>query len=173
MSYLLTRLGRSTARHPWRTIGAWLIVLAALFGLNPLYGDRTQDDYNIPGLESTAGTQFLAEHFPERSGTDARVVIHGDHPPAEALLGAVTARLQALPGVSVVDRPRMSADGDTALIGVHYSVPVTNFHGSEGVDALDEAWTPGSRRSGGPTWPGRGGTACPSPRAPSPPSSTT
>src|SRR5262245_40333201 len=142
MSQLLTRLGRGTARHPWRTIGAWLIVLTALLGLQFFYGDQTQDDYSIPGLESTAGTRFLAEHFPERSGTDARVVIHGEHPPAEARLRTVTARLQALPGVSVVDPPRVSPDGDTALIGVHYSVPVTNFHGSEGVDALDTAVTP-------------------------------
>ncbi|MBM2618371.1 MMPL family transporter [Actinoplanes sp. LDG1-06] len=142
MSRLLGRLGSSAAAHPWRTIGAWLLVLAALTGLSVAYGGTPQDDYNVPGTQSQAGTEFLREHMPQMSGTDARVVVHSDTPIDRAALETLQTRLSQVPGAAVVAPPRMSADGDTALIGVQYNVPVTDFHGTEGVDALEAAVEP-------------------------------
>ncbi|MBL7259939.1 MMPL family transporter [Paractinoplanes lichenicola] len=142
MSRLLGRLGGAAAAHPWRTIGAWLLVLVALTGVSVAFGGTPQDDYNVPGTESQAGTEFLREHMPQLSGTEARVVVHSDRPIDPAALDTLNARLVQVEGAAVVAPPRMSADGDTALVVVQYDVPVTDFHGTEGVDALKRAIGP-------------------------------
>ncbi|MGK5682742.1 MMPL family transporter [Actinoplanes sp. URMC 104] len=145
MSRMLGRLGGAAAAHPWRTIGAWLIVLAALSGLSAAFGGAPQDDYNVPGTSSQAGTEFLREHFPQMSGTDARVVVHGDRPLDPAPLEALRGRLAEMDGAAIVAPPRLSADGDTAIVGVQYDIPVTDFRGTEGVDALRAATEPLAR----------------------------
>jgi RND superfamily putative drug exporter len=142
VSGLLARLGGAAAAHPWRTIGAWLVLLAAAIGLAATVGGSPHDDYNVKGSPSQAGTDFLTENFPEHAGTDARVVVHRDRPLDAADLTALTQRLGTLHGVSHVDAPRLSADGDTALVGVQYDIPVTDFEGTEGVDALRSATAP-------------------------------
>ncbi|GAA0733965.1 MMPL family transporter [Dactylosporangium roseum] len=142
MSRFLGRLGGAAAAHPWRTIGAWLIVLVALTALSTGFGGTPHDDYNVPGTESQAGTEFLREHFPQMSGADARVVVHAGQPLDPAALEALRGRLAGLPGAAIVSPPRMSDDGDTAVVTVRYDIPVTDFQGSEGVDALRAAAAP-------------------------------
>ncbi|MGZ4435366.1 MAG: MMPL family transporter [Trebonia sp.] len=144
MSRLTGRLGGAAARHPWRTIAVWLILIVALFGLKMAFGGQLQDDYTVPGTSSQAGADFLRAHFPQMSGTNARVVIHdraGRHLDPAAL-ASVRGDVSRLPGVSVVAPPLLSRTGDTALIGVQYSVPVTYFKGTAGVDELNRATAP-------------------------------
>ena len=148
MSAFLGRIGDVAARHPWRTIAAWLLLLAALFGLRAALGAQPQDDYNVPGTASQAGTVFLEQHFPQMSGADARVVIHdrAGRRLASGTLAAVRAGLARMPGASVVGPPQLSGGGDTALIDVQYRVPVTSFRGHTGVDALTAATAPARSR---------------------------
>jgi RND superfamily putative drug exporter len=144
MSRLTGRLGGAAARHPWRTIAIWLILIVALTGLKMAFGGHLQDDYTVPGTSSQAGADFLGAHFPQMSGTNARVVIHdraGRHLDP-AVLAAVRGDVSRLPGVSVVAPPLLSKSGDTALIDVQYSVPVTYFKGTTGVDELNRAAAP-------------------------------
>ncbi|WP_238010376.1 MMPL family transporter [Dactylosporangium sp. AC04546] len=142
MSRLLGRLGGAAAAHPWRTIGAWLIALVAFIALSMSFGGTPHDDYNVPGTESQAGTEFLREHFPQMSGADARVVVHSGSRLDPAALETLRTRLGEMPGAGVVSPPRLSEDGDTALISVQYDIPVTDFTGTEGVDALRTAAQP-------------------------------
>jgi RND superfamily putative drug exporter len=142
MSRLLGRLGGAAAAHPWRTIGAWLIVLVAFTALSAGFGGTPHDDYNVPGTESQAGTEFLRANFPQMSGADARVIVHGSGKLDPAALESLRGRLSGMPGAGIVSAPRLSADGDTALISVRYDIPVTDFAGSEGVDALRAAAEP-------------------------------
>jgi RND superfamily putative drug exporter len=144
MSRLLYRLGGAAAAHPWRTLAAWLIVLLTAVGLSITVGGTNHDDYNVPGTSSQRGTDLLRDRFPAMSGTDARVVVHSDDGAAldRAVLDRVRERLADMPGASVVGPPRMSSDGDTALISVQYDIPVTDFQGTEGVDALESAAKP-------------------------------
>nr|WP_221374611.1 MMPL family transporter [Actinoplanes polyasparticus] len=142
MSRLLGRLGGAAAAHPWRTIGAWVVALVALTGLSLTVGGTPRDDYNIPGTQSQAGTEFLRQHLPQMSGTDARVVVHSDRPIDPASLEALRGRLAEVDGAAIVAPARISADGDTALIGVQYDIPVTDFRGAEGIDALRSAAAP-------------------------------
>jgi RND superfamily putative drug exporter len=137
-------VGGAAARHPWRTIAAWLILIVALFGLKTAFGGQFQDNFTVPGAPSQAGADFLTASFPQVSGADARVVIHDKQGRrvGQAVLTEVRAGLGRLAGVSAVAPPLMSRGGDTALIDVQYSVPVTYFHGTTGLDALNRAATP-------------------------------
>ncbi len=144
MSRFTGWLGGAAARHPWRTIAIWLILIVALFGLKMAFGGQLQDDYTVPGTSSQAGADFLGAHFPQMSGSNARVVIHdraGRHLDP-AVLATVRGDVSRLPGVSVVAPPLLSKSGDTALIDVQYSVPVTYFKGTTGVDELTRATAP-------------------------------
>ncbi len=143
--FLLTgKVGGAAARHPWRTIAAWLILIVTLFGLKTAFGGQYQDNYTLPGAPSQAGADFLRASFPQMSGADARVVIHAaaDRRVDPAVLTEVRGDLARLPGVSVVAAALLSRGGDTALIDVQYSVPVTYFHGASGLDALTRATAP-------------------------------
>ncbi|WBB60248.1 MMPL family transporter [Streptomyces sp. WMMC500] len=144
MTRLLGRLGGACAAHPWRTISAWLAAIAALVALAGAFGGTLHDDYRADGTAAQAGTDFLADAFPEMSGTSARVVVHGDSGdtlPAD-VLAEVRERLARVEGASVVDEPVLSRDGDTALFTVAYRIEITDIKGSEGTDALREAAAP-------------------------------
>lgn len=140
MSTFLSRIGSGAAAHPWRVVAAWVAAVLIALTLAGTVGGDPHDNYDIPGLAATPGTHLLADRFPEISGADARVVVHATRdgiPPHE--LESLTARLSALPGVGVVAPPRLSADGDTAILDVRYSIPVTDFAGDEGISALEAA----------------------------------
>ncbi|MFI6443919.1 MMPL family transporter [Kitasatospora sp. NPDC050543] len=144
MPSLLGRLGAASAARPWRTLLAWLLLLVAAFTLALTVGGTPRDEFKVPGTRSQAGADLLAERFPEMSGATARVVVHdrsGAAVPA-AVLDDLRARLATLRGTPAVAPPVLSGAGDTALIGLSYRIPVTDFKGSEGVDALREAAKP-------------------------------
>ncbi|WP_062348028.1 MMPL family transporter [Herbidospora yilanensis] len=145
MSRLLGRLGGAAAAHPWRTLAVWLVALVAATGLSMAAGGTPHDDYDVPGIPSQDGKAFLEEHFPAMAGAGSRVVVHGDGEVPPDLLATLADRLTAMPHVSRVAPPRLSADGDTALIEIGYSVPVTDFQGSEAVDALTDAAAPAEK----------------------------
>jgi len=149
MSSLLGRLGGAAAARPWRTLLGWLLLLAAVFGLSAAFGGEPHDNYRVPGTRSTAGSDLLAERFPEMSGASARVVVHdlhGERLPA-AVLDELRTRLTQVRGAATVAPPALSAKGDSALLAVSYRVPVTEFKGSEGLDALRDAAGP-ARQAG-------------------------
>ncbi|WP_433610239.1 MMPL family transporter [Dactylosporangium sp. CA-139114] len=142
LSRLLGRLGGAAAAHPWRTISAWVIVLVALSALSAVFGGTPHDDYNVPGTQSQAGTEFLRKHFPEMSGADARVIVHDGKALDPAVLEALRGRLAKMPRAGIVAPARMSAGGDTALINVQYDTAVTDFEGTSAMDALRTAAEP-------------------------------
>src|SRR5690606_23082944 len=73
---------------------------------------------------------------------DARVVVHDSKRLDFGAVEELRSRLSDLPGATVVTPPRMTDDGHTALITVQYDLPVTDFHGTEGIDALRAAAQP-------------------------------
>ncbi len=128
MSRLLYRLGGSAAAHPWRTICAWVVIAAALFGVAGTLGGDTQENWNVADARAQVGIETLREHFPAMGGASAQVVVHDRD--GAALPGGVLAEVQqslgSLEHVAAVPAPRLSADGDTALFTVLYDVPVTD-----------------------------------------------
>ncbi|GGQ70526.1 MMPL family transporter [Kitasatospora griseola] len=144
MSTLLGRLGGAAAARPWRTVAAWLLLIAAIFGLARAFGGESRDSYRVPGTRSTAGLDLLHERFPETAGADARVVIHDRNGKAlpEDALTALRTRLSGLPHVLAVSPPIPSQAGDTALLTLSYDVEVTAFKDSAEIDALHDAARP-------------------------------
>ena len=73
MSRFTGWLGGAAARHPWRTIAIWLILIVALFGLKMAFGGQLQDDYTVPGTSSQAGADFQVlgrDRKPRNVGVD-------------------------------------------------------------------------------------------------------
>jgi RND superfamily putative drug exporter len=141
MSTLMYRIGRWSATHPWRVITAWIAVLVACFGLAAALGGSLHDNYDVPGIASTRAQHSLEAAFPESAGAGARVVVHDIHGqtiPARQL-ESLGSRLTHVDHVVAVAPPRVSPDGDTAILALTYDVPVTSFEGTAAVDQLDQA----------------------------------
>ncbi len=133
MSNYLLRLGRSAARHPWRMIGAWLLIALAIFGLNRSIGGDTSDDWSIPGTEAQQGIDLLEDRFPTQGGASGQVVFadpDGDitDPAARDAIAETVTALSNGPNVLAVTDPfdpslgSVSANGDVAYATIRYSV---------------------------------------------------
>ena len=110
MSTLLYRLGRSAARHPWRMIGAWLVIAVVVLALNASVGGETNDNFTIPGTEAQRGLDLLADRFPSQAGASGRVVFadpDGDitDPTARDAIADTLAAIAAGPHVVGVTDP--------------------------------------------------------------------
>lgn len=71
----LYKLGRACATHPWRTLGAWLVVVIVVIGLNSAVGGELSDDFATPGLDSYEALLLLQEGGTSNSGIGAQVVV--------------------------------------------------------------------------------------------------
>ena len=149
MSQLLYRWGRAAARHPWRMIGAWLVIAVAVVGLNNSVGGDTSDDYTIPGIEAQRAADLLEDRFPAQSGVTGQVVFadpDGDvtDDTARAAIGATLAELATGPNVIGVSdpfdaaAPTVSADGRIAYAVVRYSVDPPGKAEGEAAEAAVE-----------------------------------
>ena len=131
-------LGRFSAGHPWRALGLWALAaprvgLAAVAGARP----RTTGTCPAPG---PAGHRAAARAPARRRQRAAQVVVHDDgaiDPGTPA--GALRRRPRGLDHVLSVSPPRMSEDGDTALVTVGYDVPVTDRDLMGKLEPLEEA----------------------------------
>jgi RND superfamily putative drug exporter len=70
----LERLGRLCARHHWRVIGIWLVVVVGTIVANVVAGGDTSNDFTLPGTESQEASDILEEQFPDASGSSATLV---------------------------------------------------------------------------------------------------
>lgn len=127
MSAFLHRLGRSSAAHPWRVLGAWVLLLATVTTLASSFGAPLSDDWDVPAARSQRGLDLLREHG-VGGYASARVVVHdraGTAIPASEM-DELTGRLRGLEHVADVGAARLSADGDTAVLTVQYAEPITH-----------------------------------------------
>src|SRR3954471_15597581 len=118
MTRLLYRLGRGSAAHPWRVLAGWLLVVATVVTLAGTVGGPAQEDWDVPGARAQHGIDLLRSHLPGAGNATARVVVDGEDPVEPAELGGLAHRLSAMPHAATVSAPRMSADGDTAIVEV-------------------------------------------------------
>ncbi|WP_062517802.1 MMPL family transporter [Demequina gelatinilytica] len=104
MAALLYRLGISSARHPWRVIGAWLSALALAVGAFVLFGGTLSTAISIPGTPTEEIGAQIAEGFPD-AGAGASTVLFqtvDGEPFTEAQQAEVGATLAALADVDGV-----------------------------------------------------------------------
>jgi len=145
MSQALYRLGRFAARHPWRVIGAWLIVSVLVVVASATGGKELDDSFAVPGLDSQLAVDLLSEAQSNRAGLTAQVVLTPndpattffDSPEAQVELAELQAELASLPRVIGTNDPsgdlaagpetamaggNISPDGRIALVRVQYPV---------------------------------------------------
>jgi RND superfamily putative drug exporter len=131
MSGFLERLGNRCARHPWRTIGVWILLAVVIGGL-AASAKGYSDDFTIPGTESQRATDLLKERFPAQAGATAQVVLRTRDgqltaPAATQAIDASLARVRRLPGVTTVVSPTesgangLSTNGDIGYAVVNYA----------------------------------------------------
>jgi RND superfamily putative drug exporter len=131
MSQFLYRLGRRCAAHPFRTLGVWVVLAVAVFGVGSAVGGDPVNDYRVPGVESQDASDTLAARFPDFAGSSGRVVFHVDQgriddPANRAAIEGAVGRLADGPDVTVVSdpfapaAPTVSPDGRTAFTTVQY-----------------------------------------------------
>ena len=133
MSAFLYRLGRASARHPFRVLGLWIVAAFAVMALQSSAGGTFDNSERVPGVESQHAADVLHDRFPTQGGLTARVVLHVDDGRLDDAEHAATverARAQLagrtdVAGVTdpfAADAAALSADGRTAYLDVTYDL---------------------------------------------------
>ena len=134
MSAFLYRLGRTSARHPFRVLGLWLVAAVAIMALQGSAGGQFDNSERVPGVESQHAADVLNDRFPSQGGQSARIVLHtddgrlddADHAAtvdrARAQLAGGTRRRRRHRPVRRRRPPPLSADGQTAYLDVTYDL---------------------------------------------------
>ena len=158
MAAFLDRLGRAVARHKWRTILVWLLIIVGVAVAAVAAGGKTQDVFSIPGAQSQQATDLLVQRFPSQSGDAALVVFQARHgtvrDPQAAAIAATQARIATLPHVTQGVGPATPGAGDAfvahsasiAYVHVQYNKKATALP-SNVLDQLRAATAP-ARQAG-------------------------
>ena len=139
MSNSLYRLGRFAARRPWAVIGAWLVVSVLVVAASSSFGQKLEDSFGAPGVDSQHATDLLTAAGSEQAGLTAQVVVTPrddqvtffDSAEARAALSQVQSAAAQLPHVLGTSDPAgtatatpgvLSPDGRVAIIRLQYPV---------------------------------------------------
>ena len=133
MSAFLYRLGRISARHPYRVLGLWLLAAVAVVAVQTSAGGEFDNSERVPGVESQHAADVLDDRFPSQGGVSARIVLHTDDGRLDdadhlATVERTRAQLGAGTAVAAVTDPfateaaAISADGQTGYIDVTYAL---------------------------------------------------
>jgi putative drug exporter of the RND superfamily len=145
MSHLLYRLGRFSARHPWRTIIGWLLLAFVVVAAASTFGRELDSKFVAPGLDSTKALDLMTSTQSTSAGVTAQVVMTPrdplatflDSPSSRRAVGDVQAALAKLPKVLAVSdvvgdiaagpelaqaKGSVSPDGRVAVVRVQYPI---------------------------------------------------
>jgi RND superfamily putative drug exporter len=146
---LIRHLGDTSARRPWRTMGAWAVLAAVVVALTGAFGGAFLDDFTAPNSESAQATRLLQQRFPAVAGGSAVAVFAA--PKGEQLSSFRSGIESALSQVADVDHVtgvsdpfatgRVSADGRVGYAEITLDVPSTEL-GRPGAAAMAEALRP-------------------------------
>jgi RND superfamily putative drug exporter len=149
MNRFIRRLGDTSARRPWRTVGAWAVLAAVVVALTGAFGGAFLDDFTAPHSESAQATKLLEKRFPAVAGGSAVAVFAA--PDGEQLssfrsgVGAALTQVAETEHVASVSDPfathRISADGRVGFAEITLDVPSTEL-GRPGAVALARALHP-------------------------------
>ncbi len=98
----------ASARRPWRTVAAWLLLMGTVLFVGSAAGGTFTDDFAVPGSESAHALELLDESFPEAAKGTALVVFAAED--GETLEGHREAIASVLADVATVDHVESIAD---------------------------------------------------------------
>ena len=132
MARLLYRIGRFGARHRFTVVMLWLVAVLLAVGAVRVLGAKTDNELSLPGTDSQAAFDVLADRFPpQQNGTSPFVFSVSDgalsDEPAKSAVHETYRRLQRAEHVYSVVNP-LSKEGKAAGIlsddGATGSMPV-------------------------------------------------
>jgi putative drug exporter of the RND superfamily len=97
----LARWTRANARHPWRVIASWLVILVVLIGLVGSVGGSLKDQFEIPGSDTQKATDLIEKEFAAEEGSVLNIVFAAppgqrlDTPQRKAAIQRAIARLRS------------------------------------------------------------------------------
>ncbi|HEY0119630.1 MAG TPA: MMPL family transporter, partial [Cellulomonas sp.] len=131
MSSTLYRLGRWAYRARRLVLIGWIAVLVLAGAGAAVFYQGTDDAFSLPGTESGAALDQLAQTFPQVSGASAQLVVVAPDgakvtdPAVEAPIADAVKAAAAVPGVVAVTDPfgaqvagAVSHDGTAALVTI-------------------------------------------------------
>ncbi|GGV20045.1 membrane protein [Kitasatospora herbaricolor] len=146
---LLHRTGHWCARHAWRVLAVWALLLAGLAVADRAWGGDYADSFSLPGTGAQTGADLLRAHSSGAAGVSAPIVISagtgslaGHRDAVEAAVGG----LGRLPDVLSVTDPlgtpgALSASGSTGIVTVHFGADPAGY-GDAYLARLDSAVRP-------------------------------
>ncbi|MFF1439009.1 MMPL family transporter [Streptomyces sp. NPDC058295] len=148
----LRRLGAWCARHFVIVIVAWIVAVIALQAVNRSVGGTYEDNFQLPGVQSTEGLDVLKEHDPQAGGYSSQIVLHDDQAVStlSSQLSTAVGDLQKLPHVLSAQNPLsvtsskvgpVSSDGKTAYVTVRFDVQPSTL-GDDYLTGVDKAVQP-------------------------------
>lgn len=139
LSQTLFRLGRTAARRPWAVISAWLVLAVLVVGASSAFGEKLEDSFRVPGLDSQQANDLLESAGSGQAGLTAQVVVtpadggsFADDPAARTALAQLQSDAAELPHVLGTTDPTallagssqesgvVSPDGRVALLRIQY-----------------------------------------------------
>jgi RND superfamily putative drug exporter len=129
LSNSLYRLGRFAARRSWSVIGAWLVVSVLVVATSSAFGQKLEESFGAPGVDSQKATDLLSTAGSDRAGLTAQVVVtarddratFSNSPEARAALSQLRSAAAELPHV-LGTTEAVSPDGRVGLIRLQYPV---------------------------------------------------
>jgi RND superfamily putative drug exporter len=129
---MIGRVGSWVSHHRRTTIVAWIVLLVGSLGISGAVGTNYSTNFSLSGTESQRATDLLNRDFRAQSGDSDQIVVRAlggriTDPALKAKVGAMLAKVAALPHVTGVDSPyspggahAVSADGKIAFATVNF-----------------------------------------------------
>ncbi|MGK5631311.1 MMPL family transporter [Streptomyces sp. URMC 123] len=138
MNSLTVRMARRSARHPWRAIAGWLVLVALCLVVGGAVGTNSAKtaDYRVgeAGRAEAMATEGNLERRPAEQVLISARSGAPDRRAAEAAARDLTARMKPLPEVADVAAPLWSGDGRHLMVEV--SLKGEERDAKDKVDAL-------------------------------------
>ncbi|MDX6299643.1 MAG: putative drug exporter of the superfamily, partial [Nocardioidaceae bacterium] len=139
------RLARASARHPWRVLVAWLLLVAASFvAIGALLGSALTTDATITTRpDSVKADDLISRSFPQRTTFDESVIVHApgltvDDPRFRSFVSDLRSTLTATGATRTVSNPYTTPGGAAFSVDRH-AAAVTLVLGKDpdtGIDGI-------------------------------------
>ena len=127
---MLERIARTSYRHRWLTLGAWIVALVAVVTLGRSFAGDYSSGGNLPNTESRRAFDLLESRFPARAGDGGTIVFEAEpgvnDPTVKAAMEEMFAKVTQVPGITGVVSPyspeganQISQDGTIAYAQVN------------------------------------------------------